>query len=623
MENLLPTLTIIMAEIALVLLILLLVLLYRYGRRKRLHQAEIETLMEIAQERRIPLPGGAAAAGNTAAKRQTAQAAVANPPPAEAQAESGQAESATATAAAAGTASDAAAAATGEPSEEPQEDARAAVDSMPSAEASLPTETENAELVIDATASDTLGTAQPAATESQEEISTAIDGTPPVETSGRTEIESTDQATTDPMADFMADLEPELTIVLQETDTATGNMLPAEASLPTEIERVEQTVTDTTANHTIGAEQTAVTESQEEVIAAELLTATDGMPPAAEASIRIEIDNTDQAATDTIADATPELTIVLQEADTAADSTLPLEISAQIEHAEQTAADISTIDTDSPEASEIPAWTSALAAVSMPTAADDEENTTMSPAPHSDISHDIGEIHHAMDLMEIKLAQIRHEQNKLALNVQRALEKAAEERAAMHREVSAIAHLISDLRRHLTQPGGNRSAEKETVATAPHRAEHYIETTTMGAPISTAEPITEEITIAAAEPRASTIPATLDDPDYELDTTTLDRLMNTNPFSDLPGAGIDVQEIDLNELDIGDPHGLTQNAKRPFAQDADQIFFQSSTTANMKQGWYFSLRGSYPQGPFGDKQTAERALAEMQGKAPRAGRAGA
>ncbi len=253
-----------------------------------------------------------------------------------------------------------------------------------------------------------------------------------------------------------------------------------------------------------------------------------------------------------------------------------------------------------------------------------------STAIQADVAHDLSEIHQAMDLMEIKLAQIRHEQNKLALNVQRALEKAGKERAAMHREVSAIAHLLSDMHRRLSLPNGdiggvNARGNETTAATAP-RERHQPE----AAPANTPLPPAAETAPAAKTPAPNTATApradadrVAEDPDLELDASTLDRLMNTTYFGDISSTGIDVEEIDLRELDIDDPHGLAQASGRPFSQDTDQIFFQSSTTASMKQGWYFSLRGAHPQGPFGDKQTAERVLVETQGKTRRTGQAGA
>lgn len=403
MENLLPTLTIIMAEVALVLLVLLIVLLYRYGRRKRLHQAEIETLMEIAQERRITLPGAAAAAVPT----QTQPQSPLQPPP--------------------------------------------------------------EQMMNQPAPSTDAGVAVP------DNTTTATD-------------------------------------TGQMVDTGIGLNIEANTKTAAEIE-----------------------------------------PP-----------STPQETTPSAP--TPA---VSTEADVAAAAAAP-------------------------------------------------------SAPISDeVARDLSEIHHAMDLMDIKLAQIRHEHNKLALNMQRALEKASKERAAMHREVSAIAHMLSDLRRTLSLSGTAQAGTHEPPSAPVSLEEQRIAAaaaTGAGAASTPAKAATPAPESKAQATRATeNVP---EDPDYQLDASTLDRLMNTAHFGGMSSTGIDVEEIDLGDLDLNDPHGMAQHdANRPFSQDADQIFFQSSTTANMKPGWYFSLRGGHPQGPFGDKQTAERVLSEMQGKTPRAGQA--
>lgn len=61
MENLLPTITVLMAEASVVLLVLLVGVVFFNTRRKRQHQAEIDALMEMANGTNIALPGRARA----------------------------------------------------------------------------------------------------------------------------------------------------------------------------------------------------------------------------------------------------------------------------------------------------------------------------------------------------------------------------------------------------------------------------------------------------------------------------------------------------------------------------------------------------------------------------------
>jgi hypothetical protein len=99
------------------------------------------------------------------------------------------------------------------------------------------------------------------------------------------------------------------------------------------------------------------------------------------------------------------------------------------------------------------------------------------------------------------------------------------------------------------------------------------------------------------------------DPDLILDREILDRL--SSPDDARPGnGGIAVEEISLDDLDPQDIREAISGKNSPFATPA-QVFFQSSTTEDMPQGWYFSVHGGAPQGPFTDKLTAELVMEEV------------
>lgn len=118
-------------------------------------------------------------------------------------------------------------------------------------------------------------------------------------------------------------------------------------------------------------------------------------------------------------------------------------------------------------------------------------------------------------------------------------------------------------------------------------------------------PAIGQTTAADAEPTAA------EDPDYILDSETIERLLGADGMAaSAQDSGIDVEEISLSE---SGPQWNPAPARQPFASQQDNIFFQSSTAGGLEQGWYISLAGEPPQGPFSDKQTAERVLHEVRG----------
>lgn len=108
-------------------------------------------------------------------------------------------------------------------------------------------------------------------------------------------------------------------------------------------------------------------------------------------------------------------------------------------------------------------------------------------------------------------------------------------------------------------------------------------------------------------------------------SSTLERLFDA-PATFKAGdsrEGINVQEIDLEELNIDDPHGLTTDPDHPAHFEVDRVFYQTSTESpEISQGWYFSVRGGDVHGPFKDKETAERVLNEIIKQYQEAGNSG-
>lgn len=222
----------------------------------------------------------------------------------------------------------------------------------------------------------------------------------------------------------------------------------------------------------------------------------------------------------------------------------------------------------------------------------------------------LAEIRHAQELMDAKLNQIRHDHQKLAANLFRALEKTGKDIADGRHEIDTMHQALSQLRKRIIatssavpaptpRPVAPRQAETPEPAVAPPAEP--------SAPPTVAA-VAADAATAGHEPVALAEGLRADDPDLILDRETLDRL--SAPSDARPGnGGIAVEEISLDDLDPQDIREAIGGKSSPFSNPA-QVFFQSSTE-DMPQGWYFSVHGGPPQGPFTDKLTAELVMEEV------------
>lgn len=113
---------------------------------------------------------------------------------------------------------------------------------------------------------------------------------------------------------------------------------------------------------------------------------------------------------------------------------------------------------------------------------------------------------------------------------------------------------------------------------------------------------------AVAHPDKSSV----DEPQFAFDPARIDDLFTAPSF--IPGAantGINVEELDFEDMSLDCPHGEMDGAHDQPHYDADRVFYQSSPQTGIKAGWYFSLRGGKTHGPFGSKEAGERVLKEM------------
>jgi hypothetical protein len=238
-------------------------------------------------------------------------------------------------------------------------------------------------------------------------------------------------------------------------------------------------------------------------------------------------------------------------------------------------------------------------------------------ADQSEIMARLAEIRHAQELMDGKLNQLRHDHQKLAASIFRALEKTGKEMAAGRHEIDRTHQLLNELRKRITA--------LPTLLAAPLSAIHLPQAqATKSGPASAAPEAPPSPPATTSPVEADSSPAmALDtgeiqgldpqDPDLVLDQETLERL--AEPVSRPPGnGGIAVEEISLDNLDPQDIHEAIGGKSSLFSTPT-QVFFQSSTQ-DMAQGWYFSVDGGPPQGPFSDKLTAELVMEEVTGSAP-------
>lgn len=234
----------------------------------------------------------------------------------------------------------------------------------------------------------------------------------------------------------------------------------------------------------------------------------------------------------------------------------------------------------------------------------------------------LAEIRHALELMDGKVNQMRQDHQKLAATVLRALEKTGKETTALRQEFEPIQNVLNEVRKRMTAtPPVPASAPVPAATSAPdnktHRPARAPHRPAAAGPAPAPRPARPEHA-APMPPAASPTNTAGDDADYVLDAATLDRLVRPAEYG-AATSGIAVEEISLDDIDLRDVMEAEESSETsPFAA-GDQIFFQSSTAQGMKQGWYFSVGGAEPQGPFADKLTAELIMEEVTGRPIRTG----
>lgn len=105
---------------------------------------------------------------------------------------------------------------------------------------------------------------------------------------------------------------------------------------------------------------------------------------------------------------------------------------------------------------------------------------------------------------------------------------------------------------------------------------------------------------------------TVDEPQYAFDPARIEDRFTVPLF--IPGAantGINVEELDFEDLNLEHPHDRADTPHKEPHYDADRVFYQASPQTGIKAGWYFTLRGGKTHGPFGSKEAAARVLNEM------------
>lgn len=254
-----------------------------------------------------------------------------------------------------------------------------------------------------------------------------------------------------------------------------------------------------------------------------------------------------------------------------------------------------------------------------------EEEPVPAPIPtaaeqHSELTARLAEIRHAQELMDAKLNQLRHDHQKLAANIFRALEKTGKDVASGRHEIDRTYQLLGELRKKIAAlPNTPTMTPAPAVATPRTQAAPIAEPRSAPAPQVeiAAEQVATHTGARQARIEASEADELLgldpEDPDLVLDQDTLDRL--AAPAAYRPGnGGIAVEEISLDDLAPQDIREAISGKSSLFSTPT-QVFFQSSTQETA-QGWYFSVDGGLPHGPFSDKLTAELVMEEVTGAAP-------
>lgn len=165
-------------------------------------------------------------------------------------------------------------------------------------------------------------------------------------------------------------------------------------------------------------------------------------------------------------------------------------------------------------------------------------------------------------------------------------------------EIDTLMAIAAHARLHYVQPGAEtRAIRPQSPPTGPERHP----TPRGGPPISAIAP--------AGDPaRPSPLSGSGSTP------TALTALLDPDSMSHLFALrtdGIDVEEINLNDLDAMIPQGFRDGLGAPSCFDEKKIFFHASLEDGMDQGWYFNGFGDYPHGPFADKDVAARVMKEM------------
>lgn len=129
--------------------------------------------------------------------------------------------------------------------------------------------------------------------------------------------------------------------------------------------------------------------------------------------------------------------------------------------------------------------------------------------------------------------------------------------------------------------------------------------------------------VAMAHAVAHEKKASVEEPQFAFDPAQIDDLFNAPSF--IPGAanaGINVEELEFEDLNPGLPREDAENPEKPSHYDAERVFHQTSPQPGIKAGWYFTLRGGKTHGPFGTKEAGERVLMEMIEQFKRTGDSG-
>lgn len=156
-------------------------------------------------------------------------------------------------------------------------------------------------------------------------------------------------------------------------------------------------------------------------------------------------------------------------------------------------------------------------------------------------------------------------------------------------------------------PPAVRSQVARMKANVPRRVSIAPKTVAAPAPVNTAKSAAV-LAQAVAHPEKSSV----EEPQFAFDPARIDDLFTAPSF--IPGAantGINVEELDYEDMGLDSPQGETDGSHEQPHYDADRVFYQSSPQTGIKAGWYFSLRGGKTHGPFGNKEAGERVLKEM------------